>query len=513
MIKKEYKYKTISQVFGIFWITTILLVCFFTSFSDVLNSFTTDDSFFQKVIDFYDYEYDFIWSLFYKIWFKCLLLVLFVYFYLTFKTENIKKISDELTNSLTKVLFNKVSLIIGFLSLILVLIGFFNTNSYLITNHIHDLFIPQIGAYAIKHGLSLHKDLHTPFGFIYNTLNYFSLLIIESFPKVFDIFDMIMLSSLLFSVVIISLFFLIRINIGKKETSLWFILLFILSICFQSRDINNIFNGRELHWAGSYNSHLWALLSLQMIHLFLLEKNPFQKKLKWTKNKFYLFTLIQFLCIYISFNYKFSFFLGSMFLFCSAFLLIPSKKRTKFLLISSSLFLFLTACHVVFFNYHLIEYLKDLQKAAVSKNTIYVNIKHLVFFMTLFFFIRNYKFLFASHPNRNISTFIKKSFQKSVFFIKENKVTLIKQIIFDCFIGLSILIGIEGDFQKPFVYILIIPTFYLLISKRKSLLKKFSYSFLMIVFFINIFSLSRFFIVNFYEGKFERLERKSKIFF
>ena len=511
-LKKNTDIKIIYYFPALLWIITILSFCFFISFSDVLNSFTTDGSLLREIIDLYDFEYKFIWSLFYSLWFKCLLLVLLVRFYLTFKTKNIKKLSDGLTNSLTKILFNKISLIIGFSSLLLVLISFFTTDSYLITDHFHDLFIPINGAYALKHGLILHKDIYTPFGFIYNTLNYFSLLIIESFPGIFDIFDTVMLSSVLFSIIIISLFFLIKTNMKRTDSALWFILVFILSICFQGRNMAD-FNGQELRWSGTYNHHLWTLLMLQVTHLFLGEKYLFRKQSYSMKNKIYFFTLIQTLCVFISFNYKFNFFLSSLLLFCSMFLLMPSKLRLKNLTMSVFLFLFSIVCTAFFFNYPVFGYLTDIHHAITAKKGFYVTIKDLFSFMILFFFIRNHNSFCVSDSNKDISSFTKKTFQKSIFFIKENKAILTRQIIFDFFTGLSILVGIEGDYQKPLIYLLVIPALWTILNKQ-SFLKIFLFSLLTIIFSVNIFSLSRSLIIDLYkDNQLEKLEKKSKFFF
>ena len=81
-----------------------------------------------------------------------------------------------------------------------------------------------------------------------------------------------MLSSILFSLMIIGLFYLMRLNTAKAFPIA--LLLFILSIIPQLRPMYDIFNIKTPAslWHASYNKHLWGLFLLQIAHLFCWKK-------------------------------------------------------------------------------------------------------------------------------------------------------------------------------------------------------------------------------------------------
>ena len=222
----------------------------------------------------------------------------------------VKKTSILLKNFLLSPKTYQVIIYLSFITLFLILLSTFLGENYLVLGNIHDMWISQLGAYAIKHNLILHQDFHTPFGFIYNGINYISLFIIEFFPSIFNLFDMIMLSSVLFSFIVIGLFYLMRINTAQAIPVA--LLLVILSIIPQVRLMAEMFNIKsQLLWYSSYNKHLWGLLLLQIAHL-LCWKKFFIKNIDGTtqveKNNFLLFLMIQVICAYICFNYKINFF-------------------------------------------------------------------------------------------------------------------------------------------------------------------------------------------------------------
>ena len=423
-----------------------------------------------------------------KILFTLFILLFYIYFFNTFSI--VKKTSIFLKNFLFSPKINLIAVYLSFiiLSLIILSITFLGSH-YLSIGFLTNIWIPQTGAYAIKHGLTLHQDFHTPFGFIYNGINYISLTIMESFPNNFHLFDMIMISSILFSLIVIALFYLMRIN-TKKIVPLA-LLLIILSIIPQARPMSDMFNIEPLPlWYASYNKHLWGLFLLQIIHLFCWKK-LFVKNIKdltqIEKNSFILFLIIQVICAYIFFNYKLNFFIASSLVTFSIFFLIPLKLWFKYITFSISLFLFLILFTFILTQYSYFGYLKDIYHTILSRGDIYLDLDYFFIYLFVFFLMRMYIELFKkTSKEKKVVEFLKYYSHKSRLFLTDNKSTLTKQFLFDFCIGLFLSIGIIVDKERSLLYFLVVIFSYLIINIKTINLEKGFYWILTILFVITL---------------------------
>ena len=297
---------------------------------------------------------------------------------------------------LRKIATNPRTVILGFLLLFLAMLTTFLGASYLTHGNIDDLWTPQIIAHAIKHGLVLHQNFYTPFGFLYGSINYISLLIIETHSYIFDRFDMIMISSLLFSFLMMVLFYLVRINTKGFINIPWIVLLYILSIVPQARNLADLLNYKNILWYGVYNSHLWSLLFLQITHLFCWQKILKEKPNKKVRtNEFLLFLTIQVLCAYLTFNYKFNFFISSCLAATSIFLMFSDKLRFKYIWFSTLLFLLLISGTSFLIDYSYLGYLKNIHHA-ISSRVYTSDVGALFLYVTGFFLIRAYSLIFSN---------------------------------------------------------------------------------------------------------------------
>ena len=411
----------------------------------------------------------------YKIIFILLILLFYIYLFNTFSI--VKKVSILLKDFLVSPKTNQIAVYFGFIFLFAILLLIFLDGPYLVIGNIHDMWIPKVGAYAIKHSLTLHQDFHTPFGFIYNGINYISLLIIEYFSSIFNLFDMIMLSSVLFSFIIIGLFYLMRFNTVK--TIPLALLLIILSIIPQVRKTSDMFNIESpLLWYASYNNHLWGLFLLQIAHLFCWKK-CFVKNIENTaqieKSSFLLFLTIQIICAYIFFNYKLNFFITSSLVIFSIFLILPFKFWFKYIAFSISLFLFLILSTSILSGYSYIGYLKDIYHVILSRSYVYLDLNYFFIYLFVFFLIRVCTKLFKKTPKeKSPSEFLKYYLHKPKIFLI-NKSILIKWFLFDLCVGLFLSIGIAIDKERSLLYFLAAIFSYLIIRNFKSQVQLFCF--------------------------------------
>ena len=370
----------------------------------------------------------------------------------------------------------KYSSVLGLLCTILlvaVIIGCFRGDTYIVKGHLHDLWIPQVGAYAIKTGAVLHRDFHTFFGFFYNGLNYVSLILTENFPDIFMLSDMIMLSSSLFAIVIVGLSFLIKINTKRRKCIPWFVLLLIISHIFQSRQMLHLLDYKYILWYGSYNYHMWSLLLLQAAHIFACLGRI--KRWEMTSRDLLLFSLVQTICAFIAFNYKINFFGSSALMAASIFLLLPN--RAKIIYASTSIILFISFGTTVALTsgYSYMGYFNDVLHASEARKSIDLeNLQFVIYYCLVFFIIQYHKLLFSGHL-----------FQHLV----HNRPELSKDVSFYIFTGLAIFVGMAGDWQVDAAIYLIFLMLYAVVDIDNRLIRNISYTLLSILFFINTISL------------------------
>ena len=171
-------------------------------------------------------------------------------------------------------------------------------------------------------------------------MNYISLLIIEAWPNFFFPFDMTMLSSGLFALIIIGLFYLMRLSTKKGRVLPYFILLFALTTVFQLKEINAIFDFKEVFWYATYNTHMWAIFILQISYAYCWLQSINKNKIEnYSKGDLLLFAFIQVICAYITFHYKISFFVASGAIAGSLFFFFSHRIKIRYVITYSLLFL------------------------------------------------------------------------------------------------------------------------------------------------------------------------------
>ena len=370
----------------------------------------------------------------------------------------------------------KYSFVLGLLCTILLfaaIIGCFRGDTYIVIGNLHDLWIPQLGAYAIKTGAILHHEFYTFFGLFYNVLNYISLILTENFPDIFMLSDMIMLSSSLFAVVIVGIFFLIKINTKRRKCIPWFVLLLIISHIFQPRLMLRLLDYKNILWYGSYNYHMWSLLLLQAAHIFACLGRI--KRWEMTNRDLLLFSLVQTICAFIAFNYKISFFGSSALMAASIFLLLPN--RAKIIYASTSIILFISFGITVALTsgYSYMGYFNDVLHASEARGSIDLeNLEFAICYCLVFFIIQYYKLLFSGHFRQ--------------YFV-HNRHEFSKDVSFYIFTALAIFVGMAGDWQVNAAIYFIFLMLYAVIDIDNRLIRNISYTLLSTLFFINIASL------------------------
>lgn len=358
------------------------------------------------------------------------------------------------------------------------------TDSFYILGNLHDLWIPQISAQAIKQGLTQHVNFNSSFGFFYSYLNYISLCIIEYFPKLFSKSDLITLSSLQFSIVLIIIFFITKLNSFINKTS-WLLLPLILSINFQLRNISKPFHFADILWYGSYNAHLWSLLLIQISSVLDFYVYQLKEPVKdISKLKFVVFIFIQFICAYITLNYKINFFIASVSLASSIFFFLNREQKKIYfslLLLVGIVSVFLTE---ILTGYSYSGYFKDILQSIKSKRT--TGYSHFLnLFIFLIFFI---PLIFRS--NRNFKSFKNlKKFSPDFFLNLYRKRELVFPSFYFCLsISICLLVGVVGDWQKPATYFLIVLCLFSIQTLRSKKVIFFCWLTLSGMFFLNCFS-------------------------
>ena len=351
---------------------------------------------------------------------------------------------------------------LSFVLLFMAIFGCFLGETYVVKGNLHDLWIPYIGAYTVKTEGLLHHDLRSPFGLFYHLLNYFSLFLIEKIPSIFHLSDLIMLSSTLFSFVLIGLFLLIKINIKGFSFISWFILPLLISMAFQLREMHlSLLNYNSVLWYGSYNLHLLSLLFLQAVHIF----SWIRHSTHLTSRVLLLFSFIQAVFIYITFHYKINFFGASSLMAISIFFSLSNKQKIFYTVNLMGLFFLFCLLTFLITGYSYTGYFNDILVAAQAstggglliKDTLYI-----VLFFLIFFVIQNY-------------------YEKDKFF---------KNAIFALCMSIAIYAGVFGvGVFKPFISYWIILSLYIIINVEKEKIKKITYTFLSFVFLSNSASL------------------------
>jgi hypothetical protein len=175
---------------------------------------------------------------------------------------------------------------------------------YLNSGNLHDIFLPLNSALSSVQGLVLHRDFHTPFGWVYSLLNRAAWRVVTQPGTALSINDLIVVASLIWAVVV-SVIYGIFLALVPRQVRFpfvraWLIGLFLFVVAFNFRGLSG-FSLQDVTWYGTYNAHLWALLFLQMIGVFVFVRHPpALGVLLWA-------VPLQAACVMVSLNYKVSF--------------------------------------------------------------------------------------------------------------------------------------------------------------------------------------------------------------
>lgn len=180
---------------------------------------------------------------------------------------------------------------------------------YLNSGNLHDIFLPLNSALAAAQGLVLHRDFHTPFGWMYPVLNREAWRVVTQPGSILSINDLIVVASLIWAVALSVVYgiFLVLVpgRVRPPFGRAWLIGLFLFVVAFNFRGLSG-FNLQDVTWYGTYNAHLWALLFLQMLGVFVFVRHPPTRVLLlWA-------VPLQAVCVVVSLNYKVSFGLASV---------------------------------------------------------------------------------------------------------------------------------------------------------------------------------------------------------
>ena len=375
-------------------------------------------------------------------------------------------------------------------------------NSYLnVSDYIVDIFIPYTIGYAIKNDSILHETFHTSFGFIYGILNFISLKVIDWF-KMFETSDLIMLSSVIFSIVVLFSFFGTKLTFNSKiEPVPYWILLVALPLVFQLRDIDN-FDLKDIVWYGTYNHHLWGLFIIQVASVFCLEK--FYRK-SWkeghhlTFKSLFGFSFMQALFSFIGLNYKLNFFIASFFVSFGLFFMMSAKTRFFYVsLIIVFLGLFCGIVSSLGYNYG--SYFFDIYQAIESQiqpSNGSSKYKELLVFSFLYVIIStSYRLGLVSSKDLEINFLKLKSLLNHVL-----KKVSFKDFFFDLCVAGGLFFASYGSTSKPIVVFLIVSSIFILINSKGRNIIFLSSGFLILFYIVNVFSLLRVTQYKFYDNR------------
>jgi len=384
-------------------------------------------------------------------------------------------------------------LVLGFLVLFITVFLIFSTINYLVVGNVHDFFIPYNIAYALEQGLVLHQDFHSSLGLLYAYLNYIPWLLIKNFPSWFQMGDLIFLSSILFLGLLLVVCLLTRLKTTKKLPNISLsIILIICSLVFQVRNMAS-FNHKELLWYGVYNHHLWSLLLLQITYVFCWQRYVMAySEFSINKRDLLILSIIQAVILYLSFNYKITFFLASVCIVMALFFVLARRDRFFYLSLTISLFvLFLSFTALVGYDY--LGYLKDITQSLNAKANKQLNeaflVRQWLYLIAYVLFFNILRVLDITNWRQLSSQVLIGCLRKIV--ARRNR----KYLIFDIFIGLGLLISVIGDYQQPGIYFCLIAAFYIITNIKskqyKQIFNYLAYGLLIYFFVLNMLGLFR----------------------
>ena len=374
-------------------------------------------------------------------------------------------------------------------------------SSYIYLGNLFDAFIAYNIGYAIQNNFILHETFHTSFGFVYGFLNSISLKVIDQF-KMFEASDLIMISSVIFSIIVFFCFLGTRLTFNSKvEPVPYWILLVALPPIFQARDLANL-DHKDIVWYGTYNHHLWGLLIVQIASLFCLEKF-YRKSLKENNNltliSLFVFSFMQALFSFIGLNYKINSFMASLLVSFGVFFIMPMK--TRFLYVSLFIgFLGLLCGGSYFFGYNYEGYFLDIYRTIESQaqhsDRNLKKYKELLLVAVLYVFISVcYRIYPFSLKDLKVNSLKLRSFFNRFF----TKISF-KSLFFDLCVAGGLFFASYGSSSRPKIFFLIVYSIFILMNSKKRNLTFFSCSFLILFYIVNIYSLLRITQYKFYDN-------------
>jgi hypothetical protein len=295
----------------------------------------------------------------------------------------------------------------------------FNSGYILISGNIHDFLIPANAAYLVEQEGRIHEDMHSPFGYLYFTLNYASWSIISGVGG--NISAIAMLTSVYFVLIVMIMFFVVRLVFRSgREVQLWF-LVFVIALILAPRDYSE--SQHNVTWYGTYNRDLWGVIFLQIfIWLTLVDE-----KISSGINNVQIAALsvLSAICLALCFLYKISFFGASGVLVAATALLI-SGHFFRYAFFTTTAFVGLVSLPVLS-GYSYEGYFQDLMMAINAKkenSASYELSSVLIFSLACLYLTRK----FSIRPL--------------------NTLTVLSVLL--C--GIGVFLGIVGDFSQPYLF-------------------------------------------------------------
>ena len=312
---------------------------------------------------------------------------------------------------------------------------------YVNTGNLHDAFIPLNSALAAQQGLRLHEGFHTPFGWVYSLLNRFAWLYVRGVGDL-SINDMVVVTSIFWASLILAVFLLYILSFPEeyrpKWSHAWLLGLFLALLSLNFRGVST-FNVRDVTWYGVYNGHLWALISLQMISVFMAAGA------KTTLRIALITALVQALCVTISVNYKISFGFGSIFLAAAPLFSRSSGSgwRAVYLLVVF-LFCILVSISLSPEGYSYGLYLGDIRGALAAKSEFSSDNNYIVaVLVTLFLCVALVALLRLCNAGKG-----------GADGVVQNKYGVaVVDVVFSFLVSAGVVVSVLGDFSKPFYMI------------------------------------------------------------
>jgi hypothetical protein len=300
--------------------------------------------------------------------------------------------------------------------------------------NVHDFFLPINAAYAMQLGGIGQDALRSPFGPLYAVLSANSLALIEAWPGWIQLDKIHALSSLQFLILPIFLFFAYRaLQEDDRRFPKW-LLLVAMIVCVLPRSADAILTLFP-NWYGTYNNHLWSILLLQAANLYAWRgRRPDGRKLL-------LIAVLDAICVMVSFNYKFSFFVPAMLLvLLSAACLGGWKQRFTYMATIVVLVCVITGL-VSAAGYSYSAYFRELQWLLAAKSLQVPPLRNHVFLLLAFVALSDLTRPGDAAGHARLTAIPVISYEGLRY------VTI--RFGFSAVVGCAVLLAAQGDFHSP----------------------------------------------------------------